>query len=432
MEAMDETSSWLEPCQGRTPGLSFLWTLWFGSGLLTSFVGGVFEGLLILVLALMAWHFLGFPLLMAGMRRRARPLVPTKETPKVSVILPVYNEERNLASRVENLLAQDYPRDRLEIIIVESGSTDGTALVAQELAARVPNLKVLAQGSRLGKASAVGAGKTVADGSIIVVSDANTVYAPSTLSNLVKPFGDPRIGGVGGRFVPRHGGDPKAAGSDLYWSIEEIIRSGEAALDSCCTFHGEVYAWRRELVEPDSAAIIDDLDSAIQIRRKGYRIGYAPEALAYESVPLSVSDMAIQWKKNALGAIQCAFRSWRFLIGTPNFYTYLIFPSHKGLQVLQPFLLILGALAFVGAIVFGGLIDAALIVLVFLILFVGAAAVLFLEMRRAPTRGPGTFFHPLSLIRTFVAFQYAILLAWKDYILGKRDVRWEKVESTRV
>jgi cellulose synthase/poly-beta-1,6-N-acetylglucosamine synthase-like glycosyltransferase len=399
---------------------------------LTSFVGGVFEALLILVLALLAWHFLGFPLLMAGMRRRAKPLVPMEQLPRVSVILPVYNEERNLASRVENLLAQDYPPDQLDIVIVESGSTDNTASVARELAARIPNLKVVTQGTRLGKASAVAAGKTVAQGSIIVVSDANTTFNPSTLSNLITPFGDPKIGGVGGRFVPRHAGDPKAAGSDLYWSIEVIIRSGEAALDSCCTFHGEVYAWRRDLVEPDSEAIIDDLDSAIQIRRKGYRIGYAPEALAFESVPLSVRDMTIQWKKNALGAIQCAFRSWKFLIGTPNFYTYLIFPSHKGLQVLQPFLLVLAAIAFVGAIGSGGLVEVGLIVLVFLILSLGAAALLFVEVRRAPTRGSGSFFHPVSWIWTFVAFQHAILLAWKDYILGRRDVRWEKVESTRV
>lgn len=400
---------------------------------LAAYLGGVFASLLILALALLYWHLLGYPLLMAGLRRRPRPNVPVEAPPQVSVILPVYNEERNLGPRVENLLAQDYPMDRLEIIIVESGSTDGTAPVARELAARVPNLKVVVQGSRLGKASAVAAGKTVAEGTIIVVSDANTVYDHATLSKLVQPFGDPSIGGVGGRFVPRNASDPNAAGSDLYWSLEQIMRAGEAALDSCCTFHGEVYAWRRELVEPDSEAIIDDFDSAVQIRRKGYRIGYAPDALAYESVPTWVGDMAIQWKKNALGAIQCAFRNWRFLLGRPNFYTYLIFPSHKGLQVLQPFLLLLAAVALFGAFVSGGLfLEVAVIVSLFVILSAATAALLFVEIKREPTRESSSFVHPSSWILTFFAFQYAVLLAWKDYILGKRDVRWEKVESTRV
>jgi len=401
--------------------------------LLVALLGAFFIGLLVLVLAVLYWHFLGYPLLMAGMRRKKEPTILLKAPPKISVILPVFNEERNLAPRVENLLAQDYPKDQFEIIIVESGSTDDTAARAHELAARVPNLKVVVQGSRLGKASAVASGKAVADGSIIVVSDANTHFDSATLSKLVQPFGDPRVGGVGGRFVPRNAADPNAAGSNLYWSLEEIIRSGEAALDSCCTFHGEVYAWRRELVEPDTEAIIDDLDSAIQIRRKGYRVGYAPGALAYESVPMTVRDMATQWKKNALGAIQCAFRNWRFLLGTPNFYTYLIFPSHKGLQVIQPFLLLLAALAFVGAIVSGeGLTDVALIIFPFLILSAGTAALLSAEISRGQTRRSGSLLHPTSWIRTFFAFQYAVLLAWKDYILGKRDVRWEKVESTRV
>lgn len=123
--------------------------------LLASYLGGFFTGLLILVLAALYWHFLGYPLFMAGMRRRVRPPVPMEASPKISIILPVYNEEGNLAPRVENLLAQDYPSDLLEIIIVESGSTDGTASRAHELAARVPNLKVVVQESRLGKASAV-------------------------------------------------------------------------------------------------------------------------------------------------------------------------------------------------------------------------------------------------------------------------------------
>src|SRR5256885_3510542 len=292
------------------PGGTELTQLFMEAGvreaLLDAYLSTFFTGLLVLVLAVLYWHFLGYPLLMAGMRRRARPTVLMTAPPMVSVILPVFNEERNLAPRVENLLAQDYPTDQLEIVIVESGSTDGTAARARELAARIPNLKVVVQGSRLGKASAVASGKAVSEGSIIVVSDANTVFDRSTLSKLVQPFGDPRIGGVGGRFVPRNEAAPNAAGGNLYWSLGGIIRSGEAALDSCCTFHGGVYAWRRELVEPDNSAIIDDLDSAIQIRRKGYRIGYAPGALAYESVPMTVRDMAIQWKKNALGAIQCA------------------------------------------------------------------------------------------------------------------------------
>src|SRR2546427_7143909 len=112
--------------------------------------------------------------------------------------------------------------------------------------------------------------------------------------------------------------------------------------------------------------------------------------------------MAIQWKKNALGAIQCAFRHARFLWTVPNYYTYLIFPSHKGLQVLQPFLLLLAALSLSGVIVSGeGLMVAAQIVLFFLILSIGSAGLLFAAMKSELARGTGSFLHPLSWIRTF-------------------------------
>jgi len=400
---------------------------------LASTLGGVSAALFILALALLYWHFLGYVIAMAIMRRRRKTTPALEEPPTLSVVIPVYNEANNLRSRVENLLSQDYSQDRVEIIIVESGSTDGTAEAARELEARTPNLRVLIQPARLGKASAVAEAKRVAKGSIIVVTDANTVYDRSTLAKLVEPFSDARIGGVGGRFVPKNVSDPAAAGSALYWSIEEILRAGEAGLDSCCTFHGEVYAWRRDLVEPDPEAIIDDLDSAIQIRKKGYRIGYAPEAVAFEVVPTSAGDMAIQWKKNALGAIQCAFRHARFLWTAPNYYTYLIFPSHKGLQVLQPFLLLLAAAGLLGVVLTGAY-DLPLIAsfLSWIVISVVSASLASVEIRRESGSRPGSLVKPVVWIRTFFAFQWAVLLAWRDYVLGRRDVRWEKVESTRV
>ncbi len=119
---------------------------------------------------------------MAIMRRRRKTTPALEEPPTLSVVIPVYNEANNLRSRVENLLSQDYSQDRVEIIIVESGSTDGTAEAARELEARTPNLRVLIQPARLGKASAVAEAKRVAKGSIIVVTDANTVYDRSTLA----------------------------------------------------------------------------------------------------------------------------------------------------------------------------------------------------------------------------------------------------------
>src|SRR2546422_419765 len=206
---------------------------------LASTLGGVSAALFILALALLYWHFLGYVIAMAVMRRRRKVAPPLGEPPTLSVVIPVYNEAKNLRPRVENLLSQDYPQDRVEIIIVESGSTDGTAAAARELEARTPNLRVLIQPARLGKASAVAEAKRVATGSIIVVSDANTVYDRCTLAKLVEPFSDARIGGGGGPFFPENVSGPAAAGSGPFWAIGANLRRGEGALHSCCTFHRE-------------------------------------------------------------------------------------------------------------------------------------------------------------------------------------------------
>lgn len=381
---------------------------------------------------LLYWHFLGYPLIMLALGRRRKTPPPPALVPSVTVVIPVYNEVNNIASRVANLFAQDYPKGQMDVVIVESGSTDGTLAAANELAARTPGVRVVDQGARLGKASAVAAGKAITNSDIIVVSDANTVYEQATLRELVHPFSDPTVGGVGGRFVPRNAGDARAAGSNFYWSLEEIMRSGEAALDSCCTFHGEVYAWRRELVEPDRTAIIDDFDSAIQIRRKGYRVAYAPKAVAYEAAPTEMREMATQWRKNALGAIQCGFRNLGFLVGHPSYYTWVIFPSHKGLQVIQPFLLAIAAVALLGSLLSGAYLEVGVLVVVFAVMTSASAFALYRHVLQGAHSESGPILGGASWLRTFLAFQAAVLLAWKDYLSGHHDVRWKKVESTRL
>src|SRR3989442_12999411 len=106
---------------------------------LASTLGGVSAALFILALALLYWHFLGYVIAMAVMRRRRKGAPPLGEPPTLSVVIPVYNKAKNLRPRVENLLSQEYPQDRVEIIIIESGSTDGTSTATRCTEARTAN-----------------------------------------------------------------------------------------------------------------------------------------------------------------------------------------------------------------------------------------------------------------------------------------------------
>ena len=115
-------------------------------------------------------------------------------------------------------------------------------------------------------------------------------------------------------------------------------------MDSSVAMSGEICAWRRGLVEASPIALAEDLDLAVRIRQKRYKIAYAPEAVVFENAPVRVQDMVTQWRRTSLGAIQCTFTHWKYLVGRPSWYSYLIYPSHKVLQILTPFLIIAGAL----------------------------------------------------------------------------------------
>ncbi len=172
-----------------------------------------------------------------------RPYRRDDATPPVSVVVACHNEAGSIRARIENLLAQDYPKDRLEVIVVSDGSTDGTDAIAREYEAR--GVRVLSA-PRRGKAAALNDGVAVTTGKIILFTDANAEFAPDAVRAIVRPFGDPEVGGVagdqryrGGRAGSGSGGGAgtgtetgtgAAAGGDA-----KEARSGTGAGTGACT-----------------------------------------------------------------------------------------------------------------------------------------------------------------------------------------------------
>ena len=127
---------------------------------------------------LIGYTYAGFPILvMLRARLRPRPHQMADVTPSVSVVIAAHDEERSIGARVENLLAVDYPRDCLEIVIASDGSTDRTVAEARREDGRVRVLDL----PRTGKASALNAAVAASTGEILVFSDANTAYAPDAI-----------------------------------------------------------------------------------------------------------------------------------------------------------------------------------------------------------------------------------------------------------
>ena len=233
---------------------------------------------------LLAYTYALFPLLvLLRAALRPRPYDSGEITPSVTLVISARNEAASIGAKLENLLALDYPDDRLEVVIASDGSEDGTDELVQGYAERGVRLVSL---PRVGKAAALNAAVAEAGGEILVFSDANSIYAPDALRALVRPFADPSVGGVAGdqRYRSRDGADAIASGEQRYWDLDRLLKAAESRAGSTISATGAIYAVRRSVFRPVPPGVTDDFFTSTGAIAQGYRLVFAADAIAYEPV----------------------------------------------------------------------------------------------------------------------------------------------------
>src|SRR3954470_12407114 len=201
--------------------------------------------------AAILYAYLGYPLLLVLMSRLwGRAVRRAPFTPRVTFIITAYNEERDLAAKLENTLALDYPSDRLEIIVASDCSTDRTDQIVREFAPR--GVRLHRQPARLGKTAAQNAAVELAGGEVLLFSDATTLYRPNVLRVLTPSFADPTVGCATGRIVYRDSAATSSVGHGTrsYWSYEFLLRQHESTVSSMIGVCGCMYAVRRSAYVP--------------------------------------------------------------------------------------------------------------------------------------------------------------------------------------
>ena len=392
--------------------------------------------LLYLLSFLLIWQFVGYPTLMAIVALKTKPKNKDYSyQPFVSLIVPTYNEEKVIEKRIENLFDLNYPKDKYEVIVVDSGSGDSTVQIVEDIMKRrnsMPTLKLIREEERKGKASAINFGKKHAEGGIVLVTDANSIFDKDVLKEMVPHFKNPRVGAVGGRYCVANPENQLAASESFYWDLEYIMRRGESTLDSACLFHGEINAWRKDLVDADIRMLSEDLDMCIKIRRKRYKIEYEPEAMVYEPSATTAEDQIKQRKRTSTGTIQNVFKHLGYFIPPQDLYSSLIFPSHKVLVMFSPFILLAIPVLYIAAW------DIRIAITHFIstvLIFTGMFALL-MSLKSRLLKGEGTksdlsTFSIPKIMYYVLLNEYLIVMAWKDFIFRKYSILWEKAESTR-
>ena len=230
-----------------------------------------------LSLTALVWTHAGYPLFAALLARVAPRRVRAADVePAVTVIVTAYNEEPVIARRIENLLALDYPQDKLQIVVTDDASTDRTAAIALSY----PGVQVITN-PKGGKVAAQDAAVRQTDGEIVAFTDANATWAADALRQLVRPFADPDVAYVTGqlRILAPDGRNKEG----VYWRYEMAVRRAESRIGSITGGNGSIYALRRADYAEVDPRMGHDLALPYLMVQHGRRAVYQPTAHAFEA-----------------------------------------------------------------------------------------------------------------------------------------------------
>ncbi len=236
----------------------------------------------------LVWTHAGYPLAAAALARlRPRPVRREPISPNVTVIVAAHDEEAVIEARLRNLLALDYPEDRLDIVVASDASNDATDEIVERIAGSEPRVRLI-RAPRGGKVAAQNLAVRETAGEIVAFSDANSTWAPNALEQLVANFADPETAYVCGRLSLLDADGTNREGA--YWRYEVWLRAQESAIGSVTGGNGSIYALRRsDYVEVDPRFGHDLAFPYVMVQR-GRRAVYEPDSVAHEKPARDLED----------------------------------------------------------------------------------------------------------------------------------------------
>jgi cellulose synthase/poly-beta-1,6-N-acetylglucosamine synthase-like glycosyltransferase len=359
--------------------------------------------------ALIAYTYAGYPVwLWLRSKIRPWPIQRGSIEPLVSIAMVVRNEEKVLAGKLDNLLSLDYPEGLMQIVVVSDGSTDRTESILHEYA-RNPRIQAVLNQLAKGKASGLNDALTVAQGDIVVFTDARQKIERGAIRALLADFADSSVGCVSGELML---GNPdtgeKGQGMGLYWRIEKKVRELESASGSVVGATGALYGVRREALSPIPAeTLLDDVLIPMQVVRSGKRVVFEPEARAWD-LPHMGTGREFSRKVRTLSGNYQLLQLAPWLLSGENPIRFE-FVSHKLLRLLVP-------LALVVALFSPALIAQPFyrLALVAQLAFYGLSFVGMAQMKLGPLERLG------DAACTFVVLNTAALVAFANFVSGRR------------
>ena len=373
-----------------------------------------------LSLFLIFYAYVGYPLLITFLSLLIHNRVKQKDIePPVTLLITAFNEEKDIARKIENSLSLDYPKDKLEIVVASDGSTDATDEIVRSFAkneAGVPVVLHRVEG-RVGKTATQNSAVKVCRGEIIIFSDAASMYDRNAIRAFVRNYADPDVGAVSGMYTYEVvEGASTGLATKIFWNLENFIKSRQTKIKTITGCCGCIYSLRRKLYTDLPATIISDLVEPLMILQKGYRIAFEPGANALEETAgKSVDEFKMRIRVIVRGMTGMLYARKLY---NPFKYPFVAFQliSHKVMRWLVPVFCIV---AFVTNAILAGS------SLLYLFLFLGqilfylmAIMGFFLEKKGIHKK---VFYLPLY----FCIVNIAALISMFKVLKGENIVTWQ-------
>ncbi|MDD4869236.1 MAG: glycosyltransferase family 2 protein [Kiritimatiellae bacterium] len=426
------------------------------------------QTVIIILLALLIYAWILYPFLLAILSRgkvwRKGNVISNEIPASVTILLSAYNEEKMIRRRLENLTVINIPHavSRIMIFVGIDGSTDKTAEIARDFASTHDNIHVVEFKERRGKVAvlkelvrksqeennrtlihppALVSGQTginadESSNSLLIFTDANTMFRPDTIDKLLSHFSNPEVGGVCGQLEFRENVVPSpglpvssfpcwpSPSEGFYWRWETQLKTMESSIDSCLGANGAIYAIRSDLFWKDipDNTVVDDFVIGMKVREQGFRMIYEPCALAEEEFPAAGAEWQRRIRIGA-GDYQALILCRKCLMPRYGEFAYM-FWSHKVLRWFTPhIMMILFSVSLLAIIKYGWFYGKCLP----LVLLIGMAGLIFSSLfvrMLSPSASPISYF--FRLCNYFLVMNIALIAGSFRFFRGDLKGYWER------
>jgi cellulose synthase/poly-beta-1,6-N-acetylglucosamine synthase-like glycosyltransferase len=372
-----------------------------------------------LFILILVYHILGYGLLLSfiNLFKKQDNTAEWTEFPSITVLCPAYNEESVIEEKIKSFIDLDYPKDKINMIVISDDSTDRTNEIVNKYT-KDNNIKLVVQKPRKGKQS----GHNLVEPSIItdyvLSTDANSIFHQKAIKELVKTMkSDDKIGIVSGELKLLKDNN-KDSGEGYYWKYESWLKCMESKFHTIIGANGSIFLIKRKYFTQIHPASVDDFERALIILKKGLIVKYNPKAIVYENVTQKATE-EINRK------IRIIAQEWFALFRQKAVFTntriaFLLF-SHKIIRWLLPlfsiFILISNCFLFYSTF--------------FIVIFIGQLLVYILGILELILETKRKTIKPLKMFAYYTAMNYAAFMALIKFMKGKQYATWNTIREEK-